>query len=108
MDAKKTSENLNEKDTYNKRSNSQLFSHSRVSLSRSFFGEEYKQYLTFSVEISTNTFIKKYSKHLWSYEQRHTHKGIKLLLNSEKEHKYKKYFLLNFICLSFNNTTSGH
>ena len=31
-------------------------------LNRSFFGEEYKQYLTFSVEISTNTLITQYSK----------------------------------------------
>ena len=86
----------------------QLFSVILNALDRSFFGEEYKQYLTVSVEISTNTFITKYSKHLWSYEQRLTHKGIKSLSNSEKEHRYKKCFLLNFICLSFNNTTSGH
>ena len=60
------------------------FHHSRVSLSRSFFGKEYKQYLTFSVEISTNTFITKYSKHLWSDEQEHTHNRIKSLHDSGK------------------------
>ncbi len=38
---------------------------------------------------STNTLITKYSKHLWSYEQKHTHKDIKSLPNSEKKHKDK-------------------
>ena len=61
---KKSGGDVNENKTYNKRSNSNLFSHSRVSLTHSFFGEEYKQYLTFSVEISTNTPITNYSKHL--------------------------------------------
>ena len=56
-------------------------------MSRSFFGEEYKQYLPFSVEISTNTFIKKYSKHLWSDEQEHTHKRIKSLHDSGKGYR---------------------
>jgi len=56
-------------------------------LNRSFFGEEYKQYLTFSVEISTNTLITQYSKHLWSDEQEHTHKRIKSLHDSGKGYK---------------------
>ena len=78
---------LEKNDTYNKRSNSQLFSHIRVSLNRSFFGEEYKQYLTFSVEISTNTLITQYSKHLWSDEQEHTHNRIKSLHDSGKGYR---------------------
>ena len=61
--------------------------YSRVSLNRSFFGEEYKQYLTFSVEISTNTLITQYSKHLWSDEQEHTHKRIKSLHDSGKGYR---------------------
>ena len=61
--------------------------HSRVSLNRSFFGEEYKQYLTFSVEISTNTLITQYSKHLWSDEQEHTHNRIKSLHDSGKGYR---------------------
>ena len=61
--------------------------YSRVSLNRSFFGEEYKQYLTFSVEISTNTLITQYSKHLWSDEQEHTHKRIKALHDSGKGYR---------------------
>ena len=52
-----------------------------------FFGEEYKQYLTFSVEISTNTLITQYSKHLWSDEQEHTHKRIKSLHDSGKGYR---------------------
>ena len=53
-------------------------------LNRLFLSEEYKQYLTFSVEISTNTPITQYSKHLWSDEQEHTHKRIKSLRDSGK------------------------
>ena len=72
---------------YNKRSNSNLFSHSRVSLNCFFLSEEYKQYLTFSVEISTNTLITQYSEHLWSDEQEHTHKRIKSLHDSGKGYR---------------------
>ena len=61
--------------------------YSRVSLKRSFFGEEYKQYLTLSVEVSTNTLITRYSKHLWSDEQEHTHKRIKSLHDSGKGYR---------------------
>ena len=43
-----------------------------------------KKYLTFSVEISTNTLITQYSKHLWSDEQEHTHNRIKSLHDSGK------------------------
>ena len=56
-------------------------------MNRSFFGEEYKQYLTFSVEISINTLITRYSKHLWSDEQEHTHKRIKSLHDSGKGYR---------------------
>ena len=54
---------------------------------RLFLSEEYKQYLTFSVEISTNTLITQYSKHLWSGEQEHTHKRIKSLHDSGKGYR---------------------
>ena len=53
-------------------------------MNRLFLSEEYKQYLTFSVEISTNTLITQYSKHLWSDEQEHTHNRIKSLHDSGK------------------------
>ena len=76
-----------ENKTYNKRSYSKTISHGRVSLNRSFFSEEYKQYLTFSVEISTNTLITQYSKHLWSDEQEHTHKRIKSLHENGKGYR---------------------
>ena len=56
-------------------------------MNRSFFGEEYKQYLTFSVEISTNTLLCNYSEHLWSDEQEHTHKRIKSLHDSGKGYR---------------------
>ena len=84
---KKSGEDLNESKTYSRKSDSNLFSHSRVILNRSFFGEKYKQYLTFSVEISTNTLITQYSKHLWSDEQEHTHKRIKSLHDSGKGYR---------------------
>ena len=66
---------------------SKVNSHSGISQNRFFFGEEYKQYLTFSVEISTNTLITQYSKHLWSDEQEHTHKRIKSLHDSGKGYR---------------------
>ena len=56
-------------------------------LNRLFLIEEYKQYLTFSVEISTNTLIIQYSKHLWSDEQEHTHNRIKSLHDSGKGYR---------------------
>ena len=56
-------------------------------MNRSFFCEEYKQYLTFSVEISTNTLITQYSKHLWSDEQEHTHNRIKSLHDNGKGYR---------------------
>ena len=56
-------------------------------LNRLFLSEEYKQYLTFSVEISTNTLITQYSKHLWSDEQEHTHNHIKSLHDSGKGYR---------------------
>ena len=56
-------------------------------LNRLFLSEEYKQYLTFSVEISTNSLITQYSKHLWSDEQEHTHKRIKSLHDSGKGYR---------------------
>ena len=56
-------------------------------LNRSFFSEEYKQYFTFSVEISTNTLLCNYSEHLWSDEQEHTHNRIKSLHDSGKGYR---------------------
>ena len=56
-------------------------------LNRFFLSEEYKQYLTFSVEISTNTLITQYSKHLWSDEQEYMHKRIKSLHDSGKGYR---------------------
>ena len=52
-----------------------------------FLNKEYKQYLTFSVEISSNTLITQYSKHLWIDEQEHTHKHIKSLHDSGKGYR---------------------
>ena len=54
---------------------------------RLFLSEEYKKYLTFSVEISTNTLITQYSKHLWSDKQEHTHNRIKSLHDSGKGYR---------------------
>ena len=62
-------------------------------MNRSFFGEEYKQHLTFSVEISINTLITQYSKHLWSDEQEHTLKRIKSLHDSGKGYRTIAKFL---------------
>ena len=61
--------------------------HCGISQNRFFFGEEYKQYLTFSVEISTNTLLCNYSEHLWSDEQEHTHNRIKSLHDSGKGYR---------------------
>ena len=65
----------------------ETFSHCRVVLNRFFFGEKYKQYLSFSVEISTNTLLCNYSEHLWSDEQEHTHNRIKSLHDSGKGYR---------------------
>ena len=56
-------------------------------LNRFFLSEECKQYLTFSVEISTNTLITQYLKHLWSDEQEQTHNPIKSLHDSGKGYR---------------------
>ncbi len=61
--------------------------HCGVAENRLFFGEEYKQYLTFSVEISTNTLLCNYSEHLWSDEQEHTHNRIKSFHDSGKGYR---------------------
>ena len=42
-----------------------------------FFGEKYKQYLTFSVEITTNILLNSYGENRWSDKQEHKHKRIK-------------------------------
>ena len=68
--------------------------YSRVSLNRLFLSEEYKQYLTFSVEISTNTLITQYSKHLWSDEQEHTHNRIKSLHGIGKGYRTITKFMI--------------
>ena len=54
---------------------------------RLFLSEEYKQYITFPVEISTNTLLCNYSEHLWSDGQEHTHNRIKSLHDSGKEYR---------------------
>ncbi len=73
-----------ENKTYSIKSDSNLFSHGRVAENCLFFGEEFKQYLTFSVEISTNTLITQYSKHLWSDEQEHAQKLLNHFMIVEK------------------------
>ena len=78
-------------------------------MTRLFLIEEYKRNFTFLVEISAIILITRQLTFLWNDEQKHTNKDIKFLHNSGKRHiKISNYFLLNFICLSFNNTTSGH
>ena len=62
-------------------------SNSGISQNRFFFGEEYKQYLTFSVEITTNTLISAYNENVWSDEQEHTHNRIKSLHDSGKGYR---------------------
>ena len=62
-------------------------SNRRVAENCLFCGEEYKKYLTFSVEISTNTLLCNYSEHLRSDEQEYTHKRIKSLHNSGKGYR---------------------
>ena len=66
---------------------SKLLRNGRMILNRLFLSEEYKQYLTFSVEISTNSLITQYSKHLWSDEQEHTYNRIKSLHDSGKGYR---------------------
>ena len=61
--------------------------HGRVSLNCFFLSKEYKQYLTFSVEISTNTLITQYSEHLWSDEKELMHERIKSLHDSGKGYR---------------------
>ena len=56
-------------------------------LDRLFSSEEYKQYLTFSVEIITDILITQHSKHLWRDEQEQTHNRIKLLHDSGKGYR---------------------
>ena len=86
-------------DANNKTSDSQLFSHSRMILNCFFLSQEYKQYLTFSVEISRNTQITQYSKHLWSDEQDHTHKRIESFHDSGKGYRTAAKLLNEYDCL---------
>ena len=58
-----------------------------ISQNRFFFGEKYKQYLTFSVEITTNTLLNSYGENRWSDEQEYTHKRIKSLHDSGKGYR---------------------
>lgn len=44
---------------------SHIIRYVKMILNRLFLSNEYEQYLKFSVEITTNTLITKYSKHLW-------------------------------------------
>ena len=61
--------------------------YSRVSLNCFFFGEEYKQYLTFSVEITTNTLISTYNENVWNDEKERMHERIKSLHDSGKGYR---------------------
>ena len=56
-------------------------------MNRFFLSEEYKQYLTFSVEITTNTLISAYNENVWNDEQEHTYKLIKSLYDSGKGYR---------------------
>ena len=56
-------------------------------MNRSFFGEEYKQYLTFSVEITTNTLISAYNENVWNDEKERMHERIKSLHDSGKGYR---------------------
>ena len=58
-----------------------------ISQNRFFFGEKYKQYLTFFVEITTNTLLNSYGENRWSDEQEHTHKRIKSLHDNGKGYR---------------------
>ena len=55
-------------------------------MTRLFLIEEYKRNLTFLVEISANTFITQYEKHLNKLKKKHSHKQIKSLHNNGKGH----------------------
>ena len=57
------------------------------SQNRFFFGEEYKQYLTFSVEIITNTLISAYNENVWNDEKERMHQRIKSLHDSGKGYR---------------------
>ena len=59
----------------------------RMILNRFFFGEEYKQYLTFSVEITTNTLISAYNENVWNDEKERMHERIKSLHDSGKGYR---------------------
>ena len=58
-----------------------------LSQNRFFFGEEYKQYLTFSVEIITNTLISAYNENVWNDEKERMHERIKSLHDSGKGYR---------------------
>ena len=79
--------------TYNKTIDSDLLSHGRVAENCFFFGEEYKQYLTFSVEITTNTLISAYNENVWNDEKERMHEGIKSLHDSGKGYRTIAKFL---------------
>ena len=52
-----------------------------------FFGEEYKQYLTFFVEITLNTLISEYNENVWSDEKERMRERIKSLHDSGKGYR---------------------
>ena len=56
-------------------------------LNRFFLSEEYKQYLTFSVEITTNTLISAYNENVWNDEKERMHERIKSLHDSGKGYR---------------------
>ena len=56
-------------------------------MNRLFLSEEYKQYLTFSVEITTNTLISAYNENVWNDEKERMHERIKSLHDSGKGYR---------------------
>ena len=62
-------------------------SHCGISQNRFFFGEEYKQYLTFSIEITTNTPFSAYKENVWNDEKERMHERIKSLHDSGKGYR---------------------
>ena len=61
--------------------------HCGISQNRFFFGEKYKQYLTFSVEITTNTLISAYNENAWNDEKESMYESIKSLHDSGKNYR---------------------
>ncbi|MDC3107844.1 hypothetical protein OA416_01450 [Paracoccaceae bacterium] len=58
-----------------------------ISQNHFFFGEEYKQYLTFSVAITKNTISSAYNENVWNDEKELMHERIKSLHDSRKGYR---------------------